>query len=106
VSAEDEYSTLRNLFDRLDEDRAAAPQLIDDVAVVHDFVVYVYRAAIGLKSELNDINGSHHPGAESPGPNPHECFRAVSALDVCKRQMSLRRVIFYLKHRLPARSGE
>jgi hypothetical protein len=46
MSAEDEHGAYRNFLDGFHKYGAAATQLVDDVTVVHDFVMNVNRAAV------------------------------------------------------------
>ena len=104
MRAEYQDRALGNLFDGFDENRAAAPQLVDDITVVNDFMMHVNRAAVGFERQLDDVYRSHHPGAESSRPNAHQRLRTVSSLNVRKRQLDLPKLVFYLKLPLPATS--
>ncbi len=78
VRAENQHRADRHFLDRLDKNRAAAAQLIHHVAVVHDFVVHVDRAAVSLQRQLDDIHRAHHSRAKSSRPHAHERLRPGS----------------------------
>src|ERR1700734_2073354 len=83
VSAENKDSAYGDFIDRFHEDCAAAPQLIHNVTVVHDFMMNVNRTAVGLECEFDDVHRSDHARAESPRPNAHQRLAPVrSALNV------------------------
>ncbi len=106
VSAEDQDGTYRNFFDGFDEDGAAATQLVNDVAVMHDFVMDVDRISVGFERQLDDVDGAHDSGAEAAGPDSNQCFSAViGSVDGGQRQCNLRKAsLFYPNGRFPASS--
>src|ERR1700722_9323271 len=106
VSAEDQYGTDRNLFDGLDEDGAAAAQLVYDVAVMHDFVVHVNGISVSFERQLDDIDGAHDTRTEAARSNTHQRFRAViGSMDGGQRQCNLRTaLLFYPNAGFPATS--
>jgi hypothetical protein len=106
VGAEYQNRTLRNFFDRFDENRAATPQLVNHVAIVHDLVMDIDRPAVCLKSQFDDVYGSHDTGTEASGTNPYQRFRPVGSLNVRKRQFALRSLLVYLKLVLLATPSE
>ena len=106
MSAEYQYGSYWNLFDGLDEDGAAAAQLVYDVAVVHDFVVDVDGISVSLERQLDDIDGAHDAGTEAARSNTHQRFRAViGSMDGGQRQCNLRKtLLFYPNAGFPATS--
>ena len=57
----------RDLVQLVDEHRAARAQILDDVAVVHDFVTHIDRRAVFLQRPLDDLDRPLDAGAEAAG---------------------------------------
>jgi len=96
VGAENEHGADGNFFNRFDENGATAAQLINHVAVVHDFVMDVHRIAVGLKREFDDVHGADHAGAKAPGANAYEGLGSViRAVDVSQSQFVLRKELYF-----------
>ncbi len=74
MGAEDRHGAVGNLIQLLDKDRAHALELLDHMAIVHDFVADIDRGAEFLESPLDDLDRPHDAGAETSGlshKNPH-----------------------------------
>ena len=56
---------VRDLVELFDEDRALAPEVVDDVFVVDDFVAHVDRRAVLLERPFDDLDGPLDAGAEA-----------------------------------------
>ena len=65
VGAVDNPLTLGNFVHVVHENGALVLQFLDDEAVVDDLLAHVDRRAEGLQRDPDNINGPHHPGAES-----------------------------------------
>ena len=65
VRAEDHQAARGNVRQVVDEDRALAAQVLDDVAVVHDLVPHVDGRAVDLERELDDLDRAIDAGAEA-----------------------------------------
>ena len=92
MRAENQDCTYRHFADRLDEDRATSAQLIHHVAVVHDFVMYVDRAAVGLERQLDDIHRTDNTRAESSRPHADQRLSSGRrSLNLSERQWLLRK---------------
>ena len=65
VCAEDHGGAVRHLVELVDEHRALRAQLVDDEAVVHDFVAHVDRRAERLERALDDLDRAVDAGAET-----------------------------------------
>jgi hypothetical protein len=99
VCAENQNRAFWHFANRFDENRAAPPQLINDVAVMHDLVMNIDRLAVGFQRQVDNVNGTHHTCAEPARTDPYEslCARLrrgrfaglVDALNLCQRQMLL-----------------
>ena len=77
MRAENQHSAYRNFFNGFDENRAAAAELIDDVAIVDDFVMDVNGAAIGFKRQFDDIDGANYAGAKAARAHPDQRLGAI-----------------------------
>jgi hypothetical protein len=106
VRAEDKHCALGDFLDGFDENRPPPPQLIDDVAVVNDLVMYIDWPAVCFEGQFDDVDGSHNSGTEASGPNPYQRLRPIGTLNICKRQFTLRSLIVYPKRVVPATSSE
>ncbi len=76
VGAEDHVAVVGNLVELVDEDRALALEVVDDVAVVHDLVANVNRRAEQLDRALDDLDRAVDAGAKAAGigeQNFHQC---------------------------------
>ena len=79
VGAEDGDGAGRDFVDVIHEAGAPAAQRVDDVLVVDDLVANVDGRTIDLQRPFDDVDGPHHPGAETPrlrqndpqGPSGH-----------------------------------
>jgi hypothetical protein len=98
MRAENEHCANWYFFDGLDENRAAAAQLVHYVPVVHDFVMDVNRIAVGFQREFHDIHRANYAGAEAARAHAHKRLGSViSAVDLGQRQFVLRKSpLFYL----------
>src|SRR3546814_629938 len=67
VGAEDNVGVVGDFVQLLDEDRAALLEVVDHVAVVHDFVAHVDRRAERLDRTLDDLDRAVDAGAEAAG---------------------------------------
>src|SRR3546814_10256256 len=67
VGAEDHGGVVGDFVQLLDEDRAALLEVVDHVAVVHDFVAHVDRRAERLDRTLDDLDRAVDAGAEAAG---------------------------------------
>ena len=56
-----------DLLDGFDKDGAAAAKLVDNVAVVHDFLAHVDRRAVRFQRKFNDIYRADDTGANRRG---------------------------------------
>ena len=70
MSAEDQDGAIGHIIDGFDKNRATPPQLLYYVGVMDNFMVYVYRRAIGFQCQLHNVHGAHHARAEPSGSNP------------------------------------
>ena len=106
MRAENEHGAYGNFLDSFDKDRTATPQLINDIAVMHDLVMNVDRVSVGFERKLDNVDGSNDACAKSARPNAYECLGAViGSVNGGQRQCSLRKAfLFYLKLRFPATS--
>ncbi len=96
VGAEDEDRAYRNFVDGLDENSAAAAQLVHNVAVVHDFVVDVHRIAVGFEGQFDDVHGADNAGAKAAGADTYERFGSViGAIDLGQTQFVLRKDVHF-----------
>ena len=78
VGGEDGHRAGRDLVQFVDEHRAAGAQILDDMAVVHDFVTHIDRRAVFLQRALDDLDGPLHAGAEAAGLGQDDADHAVS----------------------------
>ncbi len=67
MRAEDHGGAIGHFVQLLDEHRAVGAQLVDDIAVVHDFVPHVDRRAERFQRALDDGDGAIDAGAEAAG---------------------------------------
>ncbi len=67
VGAVDDDAACWYLVDGIDEDDAAAAEVVDDVPVVDDFVENVDGRALKFQDLIHDINGHVDAGTESTG---------------------------------------
>src|ERR1700744_1962007 len=65
MRAEDRARSRRHLVQLLDKDGARIAQLIHHVLVMHDFLTHIHRRAVKIQGDLDDVDSSHHSGAES-----------------------------------------
>ena len=65
MRAEDYTGSFRHLAKLFDENCSGAAQLIDDVAIVDNFLAHIDRRAKRLQRNLYDVNRPHHAGAEA-----------------------------------------
>ncbi len=72
MRAEYQYCADRHFLNRLDENRASPPQLIDNVAIVHDLVMDVDRPPVRFECEFHDVNGPYDAGAKSSRPHAYQ----------------------------------
>src|SRR5579859_408694 len=86
MRAEDQHGPNRHVLDRFNKDGPSAPQLLDHIAVVHDFVVYINRGTIGFQCQLNDIHGPNHASAKSTWANSQQLLSALSVRQDTVRQ--------------------
>ena len=56
----------------IDEHRALAPQLLDDMAIMDDLVADIDRALCALERALDHVDRAHHPGAKAPRLGEHD----------------------------------
>src|SRR5690242_21888893 len=65
VRREDERRVARHLVHRLDEDRPAPLEIVDDVLVVDDLLANVDRRAVEAQRPLDRVDSPLDPGAEA-----------------------------------------
>src|SRR4029079_18977236 len=65
VRAEDHGRAVRHFLELINEDRALRTQLVDDIAVVHDFMAHIDRRAERLERALDDLDRAVDAGTES-----------------------------------------
>src|SRR4029077_15665932 len=65
VGGEHAHRALRHFDLLFDEDRAALPQLLDDVLVVDDLLAHVHRSAVNLERAFDRLHGAIHARAVS-----------------------------------------
>jgi hypothetical protein len=106
VGAENQNRTNRNFLDGLDKYGAAPPQLVHDVAVMHNFVMNINGIAVGFERQLHNVNRSDHARAESPRTDSYQRLGAViGSMNRSQRQCDLRKALsFYLNRCFPATS--
>ncbi len=95
VGAEDEYCAFGNLRDGFDEDGAAVAQLLDDIAVMNDFVMDVDGTAKGFEGELDDIDGANHASAEAAWADAHKGLAAVTGALNLSQHATSSQPLFY-----------
>src|SRR5581483_4883584 len=66
--------TLRNLINRIDENRTLGLKFFDDEAVVHDLFADVYWRPEGFQRNTHDIDGTNHLCAESARLQQKQAF--------------------------------
>jgi hypothetical protein len=74
MSAEDKDGAGRDFGDGLNEDGAAAAELLDDVGVVHNFMVDVNRSTVGFESQFDDVHGADNAGTETARTDAEKSF--------------------------------
>src|SRR5579862_5922910 len=74
VSTENENGIGRDFLNGFDKDGASAAELLDNISVVHDFVVHIDGRAIRLQRKLNDIYCADDTGAKSAGTHTEQGF--------------------------------
>src|SRR5262245_16790403 len=67
MGAENRYRVRGDLGQVLDEPGALGLEALNNVLVVHDLVAHIDRRPIFLQGALDDLDGTNHAGAESPG---------------------------------------
>ena len=67
MGAENRHRAGRDLVQLVDEHRAARAQILDHVAVVHDFVTDIDRRAVFLQRPLDDLDRPLDAGAKAAG---------------------------------------
>src|ERR1700737_2374743 len=70
MGAENQNGADRNLADRFNENCAASPQLIDNITVVDNLMVNIYRLSISLEGQFHDVDRPDHTRAEASRPHP------------------------------------
>ena len=96
VGAENQHRADGNFLDGLDENGAAAAQLVHHVAVMHDFVVHVDRIAVGFQRQFDDVHGADHAGAKTARANAHERLGSViGAINLGQTQFVLRKDVYF-----------
>ena len=106
MRAENQYRADRNLLDGFDENSAAPPQLVHDIAVMDDFVMNIDRIPVRFECEFDNVYGSHDARAKPARPDAYQRLGAViGSMDSSQRQCNLRKALsFYLKLRFAATS--
>jgi hypothetical protein len=66
VGAEYRYRSGWNDIKLFDKDGAALLKILDHVPIVDNFVKNVYRRAVNLQSEFNNIDRAYHTGTKTP----------------------------------------
>lgn len=104
MRAEYQYCSHRNFRNCLNENRASPPQLIDNVPIVHDFVMDVDRTPVRFESEFHDVNSPYDACAKPSRPDTYQRLApAVQTLDIHQRQFaSPRKEYLNLNARFPA----
>ena len=77
VRGEDGDRPLGDLGLGVDEDRAAAAQLLDDVLVVHDLLAHVDRRPVALERPLDGLDGAVDAGAVAARRRQEELLDGV-----------------------------
>jgi hypothetical protein len=85
VGAEDQGGAVGNLAQVFDEDGALGLEVIDHVAVVHDFVADVDRAAKLFQRAFDDSDGTLDTGAEATGIGKQEVHHMIPRISTSKR---------------------
>src|SRR5665213_3809227 len=67
VGAENSTAAIRHLRQFFDKHRAERPQFFHHVLVVYDFLADVHGPPVKVQGNLDDIDRTHHTGAESAG---------------------------------------
>ena len=67
MGTEDHVAVIGYLVEFVDEDRAFLFQVVDHVAIVHDFVAHIDRRAEQLDRALDDFDRTVDAGAKSAG---------------------------------------
>ena len=65
MGREDQQAAWRHEIEVVDEDRAAGPQAVADVTVVHDLVAHVDRRPVVVEDQVDDLDGVGNAGAEA-----------------------------------------
>jgi hypothetical protein len=87
VSAENQHRPDWNFFNRLNEDRAAPPQLVYHVAVMNNFMVDVNWPPVSFQRQFHDVHRAHNPSAKTARADSHQRFySACRALNVSQIQ--------------------
>ena len=80
MRAENQDRAYWHFFDGFDENRSAAAELIDYVAIVDNFVVNVDWGAVGFKGQLYDIYGADYTGTEAARAYPYQRLGAIGGV--------------------------
>ena len=88
VRAEDHGRAVGHFVELVDEHRAALAQIVDDEAVVHDFVAHVDRRAERFERALDDLDRAVDAGAETAGIGEEDVHAPILARcpDVCLKR--------------------
>jgi hypothetical protein len=85
VGGEHDCRALRHLRERVDEDGAAAPEIVDDVRVVHDLLPDVDRSSVQRESALDRLDRPFDPRAVAPRGGEEKAFYHCTATLAGKR---------------------
>ena len=89
VRGEHRHGVRRHFGQLLDEHRALGLEILDDVLVVHDLVAHIDRRAVLLQRALDDLDRTHHAGAEAAGLGQDDLHRRTRSLRGSRPQIEL-----------------
>ena len=69
MGAENQDGARGDFADGFHKNGAAAPELLHNIGIVDNLMVYVDRSAIGFERQLNDVDRANHARAEPAGPD-------------------------------------
>ena len=65
MGAENYPGAGRDFVEIIHEKSPFAPEVFNDAAIVHNFLADINRRPAGFERFLDDVDGAHHPGAET-----------------------------------------
>jgi hypothetical protein len=75
VCGEHGHGTVRHLIQLIDEHGATGAQILDHMAVMHNFVAHINRRAKFDQRAFHDVDRALHPGAEPAGLSQYDTHR-------------------------------